>query len=293
MAYSIETEKRVWAPEGETKAVVQVIHGMAEHIDRYEPMAKHLNARGIAVVGINLRGHGKNAEIKGYFADRNGWDTLIEDHHTLTGEIRAQFPGVPLALLGHSMGSFLAREYAIRYSGEIDMLILSGTGHYGKALTTVGMLIAKMSPKKKPANFVNGIAFTGNNKPFKPARTDFDWLSRDEKKVDGYVADELCGFTFTGSAFADFFGGLRALCNTKRLQAVRKDLPVLMISGTADPVGQMGEGVKITDKEFRDAGIKKVTVCLYPDARHELFNETNREEVLNALEKDILETLCE
>jgi Lysophospholipase len=254
MAYDMRTEKRVWRPEGEVRAVVQVIHGMAEHIDRYEAMAKHLNTKGIAVVGINLRGHGTNAEIKGWFAEKNGWGMLVEDHHALTNEIRREFPGVPLALLGHSMGSFLAREYAMRFSKDIDMLILSGTGHYAKSLCAAGGLLAKLSAKKKPANFVNGIAFTGNNKPFQPSRTDFDWLSRDEKNVDKYVADEYCGFTFTGSAFADFFGGLKALCDTKRLQAVRKDLPVLLISGACDPVGQMGEGVKITGKEYEDAG---------------------------------------
>lgn len=283
MAYELMKERRIWQPQGEVKAVVQVIHGMAEHIDRYEAMAKELNAAGYAVAGINHRGHGPNADLLGYFADKNGWDVILRDQLALTAQLKKLFPGKRIVLLGHSMGSFLAREYAMAHSGDIDVLILSGTGHYDRMMCLGGKLLAKLSSKTKPAEGVNKIAFTGNNKPFEPARTPFDWLSRDEKQVDRYIQDRLCGFTFTGAAFADFFGGLIRLTKTERLAAVRKDLPVYLMSGEMDPVGQMGKGVKITAQEYRDAGLRDVKVKLYPDARHELMNETNREEVLKDL----------
>ena len=274
---------RIWKPASAPKAIVQIVHGMAEHIDRYDRPARALNEAGYLVCGRNHRGHGPKAEKLGYFADEKGWDAILGDAHDVSLDIKKQYPGVPFILLGHSMGSFLAREYALRYGGELDGLILSGTGFYGKPLCAAGRLMAKMSPKKKPADFVNGIAFAGNNKPFAPGRTGFEWLSRDEKEVDKYVADPLCGFTFTGSAFADFFGGLLALTDENRLQAMPKDLPVYFMSGDHDPVGQMGKGVQQVAEQFRQAGMKNVSVKLYKDARHELFNEINRDEVLSDL----------
>jgi len=177
------------------------------------------------------------------------------------------------------MGSFAAREYALRWGRELQGLVLSGTGWYDKPLCAAGRLLAKISPSKKAAELVNQVAFAGNNKPFMPARTAFDWLSRDEKEVDKYVADPLCGFVFTGSAFADFFGGLIALTDDKRLDILPKDLPVYLFSGDQDPVGQMGEGVKKVKAQYEKAGLTQVTMKLYPQGRHEMFNEINREEV--------------
>lgn len=268
-----------WSPSGAPRAVVQILHGMAEHMGRYERMAKALNEKGFAVAGRNHRGHGPEAETLGFFADRDGWDVLLRDAHAVSLDLKKRYPGAPFFLLGHSMGSFLAREYALRWGEELDGLILLATGFYGKPLCAAGRLLAKLSPKKKPANFVNSIAFAGNNKPFSPGRTGFEWLSRDEKEVDKYVADPLCGFCFTGGAFADFFGGLLALTDESRLQNMPKELPVYFMSGDRDPVGQMGEGVKKAAEQFQKAGMKDVTVKLYPGARHELFNEINRDEV--------------
>ena len=270
---------KIWAPSQPPKAIIQIVHGMAEHIDRYERMAKALNEAGFLVCGRNHRGHGPEAKLLGYFADEQGWDAILNDAHEVSLDIKKQYPGVPFILLGHSMGSFLAREYALRYGKELDGLILSGTGFYPKALCASGRMLAKLAPKKKPANFVNNIAFAGNNKPFAPGRTGFEWLSRDEKEVDKYVADPLCGFCFTGSAFADFFGGLLALTDESRLSSMPKDLPVYFMSGDRDPVGQMGEGVRQVAEQFKKAGMRDITVKLYPDARHELFNELNRNEV--------------
>ncbi|MBR3741939.1 MAG: lysophospholipase [Clostridia bacterium] len=270
---------RIWSPSAAPRAIVQIVHGMAEHIDRYDRMAKALNEAGFLVCGRNHRGHGPEAELLGYFADKDGWEVILKDAHDVSEDVKKQHPGVPFFLLGHSMGSFLAREYALRYGKELDGLILSGTGFYPKALCASGRIMAKLAPQKKPANFVNNIAFAGNNKPFAPGRTGFEWLSRDEKEVDKYVADPLCGFCFTGSAFADFFGGLLALTDESRLSSMPKDLPVYFMSGDKDPVGQMGTGVRQVAEQFKKAGMKDITVKLYPDARHELFNELNREEV--------------
>ncbi|MBR4332434.1 MAG: lysophospholipase [Clostridia bacterium] len=270
---------KIWAPSQPSKAIIQIVHGMAEHIARYERMAKALNEAGFLVCGRNHRGHGPEAKLLGYFADEQGWDAILNDAHEVSLDIKKQYPGVPFILLGHSMGSFLAREYALRYGKELDGLILSGTGFYPKALCASGRMLAKLAPKKKPANFVNNIAFAGNNKPFAPGRTGFEWLSRDEKEVDKYVADPLCGFCFTGSAFSDFFGGLLALTDESRLSSMPKDLPVYFMSGDRDPVGQMGEGVRQVAEQFKKAGMRDITVKLYPDARHELFNELNRDEV--------------
>ena len=274
----METYK-IWKPEGSPKAIVQLVHGMAEHIDRYDRPAKALAKAGYLVIGRNHRGHGPNAELLGYFADENGWQKLIDDTYADAQDIRKQYPHLPYFLLGHSMGSFLAREYAVQHGKELSGLILSGTGFYPLALCRSGRLMAKLSPKKKPAHMVNNIAFAGNNKPFAPGRTGFEWLSRDEKEVDKYVADPLCGFCFTGSAFADFFGGLEALTDEKRVAGMPKALPVYFMSGDQDPVGQMGKGVQQVADQFRRVGMKDVTVKLYKDARHELFNELNQDEV--------------
>ena len=274
---------RIWSPSAQPRAVVQIVHGMAEHIERYDRMAKALNGAGYLVCGRNHRGHGPEARLLGYFADEKGWDAILNDAHEVSLDIKKQYPGAPFFLLGHSMGSFLAREYALRYGKELDGLILSGTGFYPKGLCASGRMMAKLAPQKKPARFVNGIAFAGNNKPFAPGRTGFEWLSRDEKEVDKYVADPLCGFCFTGGAFADFFGGLLALTDEGRLQAMPKDLPVYFMSGDHDPVGQMGEGVRRVAEQFKKAGMKDVAVKLYEGARHELFNEINREEVVGDL----------
>ena len=274
----METYK-VWKPAGNPKAIVQIVHGMAEYIDRYDRPARALAAAGYLVIGRNHRGHGPEAKLLGYFADENGWQKLIDDTHADAADIRRQYPGIPYFLLGHSMGSFLAREYAVQFGKELSGLILSGTGFYPAPLCRAGRLMALLSPKKKPARMVNKIAFAGNNKPFEPGRTGFEWLSRDEKEVDKYVADPLCGFCFTGKAFADFFGGLLALTYEKDISVMPKDLPVYFMSGDHDPVGQMGKGVRQVADQFRRIGMKDVTVKLYEGARHELFNELNREEV--------------
>ena len=275
-------ELTIWRPECEPKAVVQILHGMAEHIDRYDLTARDLCASGFAVAGHNQKGHGPacgQSEL-GYFYDRDGWVHTIEDAHYVSALIREQFPGKRLVLLGHSMGSFMAREYALRYGDELSALVLSGTGWQSAVRCIFARAIADLSPRKKPSKLVDKLAFSGNNKPFEPARTPFDWLSRDQEQVDRYIRDDRCGFMFTGRAFSDFFGGLCALTRLDRLSDMPYNLPVYFMSGDKDPVGQMGKGVLTVANQFREAGLSDVTVRLNKDARHELFNELNRAQVV-------------
>lgn len=275
----------MWIPEGEPKGVVQILHGMAEHISRYDRPARALAEAGYVAAGHDHRGHGPDwpKDKLGWFNEKDGWQKVLEDAHKVTGYLSGRWSGKPFILLGHSMGSFLAREYALVWPGELSVLVLSGTGSYGRPLAMAGSVLAGLAKPDKPAALVDRVAFSGNNASFSPARTPFDWLSRDEKEVDKYVSDPLCGFTFTGRAFRDFFGGLTRLTDLTRLKAMRPDMPVLFLSGDRDPVGAMGAGVRKAEKSFRNAGMKRVKCQLYPGARHELFNETNRDEVLKDL----------
>ena len=255
----LRLDYRLWLPEGQPRAVIQLVHGMAEHIDRYDATARALADVGFAVVGHTHLGHGTQARIKGYFAEKDGWQHLIEDVHLLRQRTQQHLPGVPYVLLGHSMGSFV-----VFFPKPVALL---GLG--------VAKLVCLFGGEKKPSKLINSIAFGSSNKLFKPARTDFDWLTRDEAIVDAYVADPYCGFIFTGSAYRDFFSGLNRLT---KVEGVPADLPVLLFSGEKDPVGS-GNGVQKVAEQLRKAGVKQVDVKLYPDARHEMFNELNRQEV--------------
>ena len=275
----------VWLPASRPRAVIQIFHGMAEHIARYDRFAVEMTRRGYAVAGHNHQGHGPETpkDKLGYFYDKNGWINIMEDGYAVTEMLKKQLPGVPILLMGHSMGSFLAREYVLRYGGVLSGLILSGTGWYPNGICLAGRIASALVSPAKPSQLVNNIAFSGNNKAITSPRTPFDWLSRDKAEVDKYIADPYCGFAFTGRAYHDFFSGLAQLTKTDRLAAVPQNLPVYFMSGDRDPVGQMGKGVLEVAGQFRKAGVKDVSVHLYDGARHELLNETNRDEVIHEL----------
>lgn len=276
-----ELELLYWPCEGQAKGVVQLVHGMAEHIHRYEDTAKALNAAGYHVVGHTHLGHGKQAKIQGYFADENGWEAVLSDTHSVRQWAQEQFPGAKHFLLGHSMGSFVARCYALRHP-DLDGLIISGTGHFDKAILTAGGLIASLQGlfggAAKPCKLLHTMNFAANNKTVENPKTECDWLSRDEAQVAAYAADPLCGFMFTAKAYGDMFDGLRMLYPEK-LSAMNPEVPVLLFSGDHDPVGKNGEGVRKVHEELKAAGIKDLTLKLYEGGRHEMFNELNREEV--------------
>ena len=276
-------QARMWVPEGRPRGIVQLVHGMAEHIDRYDGVAAALNRAGFLAVGHNHLGHGEGTPLRGHFGDEDGWQALIDDVHRLRGIAEETCPGVPYFLLGHSMGSFVVRCYLTEHSEGMAGAVLSGTGYFPPATVNAGLAMAEAEclagKKRKESPLINAMAFSSSNKPFAPNRTPFDWLSRDEGEVDKYVADPWCGFMFTGAGYRELFRGLKRLTLEKELGKIRPDLPVLFISGEKDPVGNMGKGVRKVAESFRGAGIRDVEVRLYPECRHELFNELNREKV--------------
>ncbi len=278
---------RKWIPDGPVRGVVQLVHGMAEHIDRYDGVAEALNAHGFLVAGHNQLGHGEGTPLRGYFGEKDGWQSLVDDVHGLRLQMQKEYPGLPWFVLGHSMGSFVTRCYLMDHSEGLQGAVLSGTGSFDEATVTAGLALSRAvclcTGPKKESPLINRVGFSSSNKPFAPNRTDFDWLTRDEAEVDKYVADPWCGFLFTAGGYQDMFTGLRRMSDPEEIRKMRKDLPVLLISGAMDPVGAMGKGVEKAADSFRAAGLQDVRVKLYPEARHELFNELNRQEVYEDL----------
>jgi len=275
-----------WKPKGKVRAVVQIVHGMAEHIACYDETAKRLNEAGFLVVGHNHPGHGEKAELLGWFG-KGGFDSLVEITHTVRLKTQKAYPRVPYFLLGHSMGSFVVRSYCLKHERGLSGVILSGTGWFPSSKVLPGLLLAKLfcafGAEKKPAKLIESISFAGYNKGWSPLRTPKDWISRNEQKVDAYIADPLCGFTFTAGAYRDMFSGMKVLLHPESLSAMVKKVPVLLYSGAEDPVGDRGEGVKKVAAALKAAGVKDVTIKLYENGRHEMHNEPNREEVFTDL----------
>ena len=275
----------LWQTDAPCRGVIQLVHGMAEHIARYDRLARALCAAGYTVAGHSHLGHGEDAreDELGFFGRKDGWDHLVEDVHAAHEMLLKRFPGQRFAILGHSMGSFVTREYLLRYGGDLTAAVICGTGWFPAPLCSVARAAAALCGAfggwQKPAPLVDRLMSKDNNKAFAPARTPFDWLSRDTVEVDKYIADPRCGFLFTARGYYDMFTGLKSLSRLHRLAALPGDLPVLFISGDADPIGTQGKGVNTVAQQFRDAGVRDVTVHLYPGARHELFNETNRDEI--------------
>ena len=279
---------RMCSPDGQPRGIVQIAHGIAEHIGRYEGFMKFLADNGFIAVGNDHLGHGKSAataEEKGFFAEENGWDRVTEDMDILHDKMCEEYPGLPYIFFGHSMGSFLTRTYLIKYPDKPDLAIICGTGHQPAAAVMGGYTAAQAAVKMKGAHGsgekLNAIAFGSYNKGYDDVRTDYDWLTRDPDIVDAYIADPDCGFIPTVSLFRDMMGGIRFITDPANAASMNKELPVLFIAGWADPVGENGKGVKRAYKFFLDAGMKHVRIKLYPNARHELLNELNKAEVMD------------
>lgn len=273
-----------WIPEGEIKCVLQISHGMLEHIDRYDEFAVSLATKGILVAGNDHLGHGTSLlkeEDRGYFSEENGNKAVIEDMRTLSNMLKEQYGNIPYFLLGHSMGSFLVRQYLTLYSPGIDGAIIVGTGQKPYVLVKAGMVISGVLAFFKGwryrSRFVDNLALGGNNKSFKPERTKADWLSRDEKIVDDYLNDKRIDFMFTLNAYYNMFKGMAYLYDKNNLEKIPKDLPVILLSGEKDPVGSFGRDVVKLYDDFKKMGIKDVECKLYKDDRHEIINELDRE----------------
>jgi alpha-beta hydrolase superfamily lysophospholipase len=277
---------RRWLPEGGARAVVQVAHGLAEHSARYARLAAALNAAGYAVYANDHRGHGPKAAAAdlGHFGDQGGWDKVVGDLWTLNRLIAKEQPGTRIVFLGHSLGSFLGQDFVARHSDALAGAVFSGSSGKPPMIATVGRLVGRVERLRLGLRGKSGLIgkmwFGAYNKPFEPARTAFDWLSRDEREVDAYVADPYCGFPVSTQLALDVFDAAPGLLKPERLAAIRKDMPVYVFSGERDPVGANIQGL-IAD--LKAAGLTKLTTRIYPGARHETLNETNRDEVTRDL----------
>lgn len=274
-----------WSPGKEPAAVIQIIHGITEHVERYDQFARYLNSKGYLVVAQDHMGHGRSIDFggtMGYFD--GGWDAAVEDILTLFARTRKENPEIPYILLGHSMGSFLARTILCRNPElEISGAILSGTGWLPDVVLKTGRGIAKLVCRRigerTASKWMNDLIFGGMNARVERKRTAYDWLTRDGVLVDAYLSDPMCGFPVSCGLIRDMVDGVIQIQKTEQLERMRKDLPVLFLSGGDDPVGGYGEGVRQTAKAFDSVGMKDVTVKIYPLCRHEPLNEINRAEV--------------
>ena len=276
----------LWLPEGEPRAVVQIAHGISSHVRRFAPLAEFLCGHGFAVAGNDHLGHGRSVdgeENRLFFGENSGWELVLGDMRKLTVQLKARFPGLPVFLLGHSMGSFLARCYAIRFPQGVDGLILSGTGHPSPALVSTALTVADREIRRHGSRWqskrLSGLVFGQYNRNFAPARTPYDWLTRDETVVNRYISDASCGGIPTAGLFRDMMYGIRFMCREKNLCRMDKTLPVYFFAGEMDPVGECGKGVLRAYMAFIRAGMEDVTLKLYPGGRHEMLNEINRSQV--------------
>ena len=275
-----------WVPQQEIKAVLQICHGMVEYIERYDEFAGYLSNHGIYVTGHDHLGHGKSVnkeEEHGYFHEAKGNQYIVGDIHKLRELTEEKYPEVPYIMLGHSMGSFLLRQYLTIYSQGLAGAVIMGTGWQGSAILGAGQMLCRLIAGVKGwtyrSSFINNLSFGSYNKKFEPGDTPKDWITSDKEKCAEYVSDPLCSFVFTVSAYYQMFEGMKVLTRKENTEKIQKNLPVLIVSGADDPVGDFGKGVRKVYGQYKEAGIKDVTMKLYDGDRHEILNETDREQV--------------
>ena len=284
-----------WIPEGKPRGVIQIVHGIAEYAARYDGLAQVFTDHGFVVVGEDHMGHGGSIsqEIpQGCFAD--GWLTAVSDSYRLLQMTKEEYPDLPYVVYGHSMGSFMTRTLLYTHpDAGLAAAVLSGTGWMPKPVLRSGRVVCLLEGKRKGMNAssatVDKLLFGSYTKGYENPRTPLDWLTRDEAEVDKYIADPLLGFSASIGLAREMLGGMLMNEDRKNLEKMPKDLPVLFVSGDKDPVGGNGKGVRQTYEAFRAAGMKDVRLKLYPDCRHEMHNELNREE----LHRDVLAFLDE
>lgn len=275
----------VWSDETKKPiGILQIIHGMAEYIDRYDDFARFMVEKGYVVVGDDHLGHGDSVGENGtfgYFCKKDPATVLVRDEHRLKKLMEAKYKGVPYYILGHSMGSFIARNYLNRYGSGIQGMIVMGTGNQSKALLSASKVLVGLTGffcgEKHVAKFINKLAFGTYNRAIEDAKTNVDWLTKDETIVDKYIADERCGFTFTVNGFRGLFELIYRLQKPKNFVNIPKQIPVFFVSGEEDPVGDYGEGVIGAKNALVRAGLENVSMKLYPGDRHEILNETDKD----------------
>jgi len=276
----------IW-PNEHSKAWVHINHGMAEHIGRYQVFAEKLVQAGYAVVGHNHRGHGSSPTTQlGFFAEHDGWQKVLQDISLVRQSICTDQK--PYYIFAHSMGSFINQAYLtselIEKPAHINGLILSGSNFQPTLLSKAGLMAAKLEKlrvgSKGSSKLINFLSFGSFNKTFKPNRTEFDWLSRDQQQVDKYINDPLCGFDCSTGLWCDLFEGLIDVYKKDSFKRVQKNIPVHIFGGDKDPVGLMGKGLPKLAKSYKDAGFTQTSLKMYENARHEMLNETNAQDVM-------------
>ena len=277
-----------WLPdEGtEVRGAVQIAHGLVEHAARYEHVAQALTGAGYAVYANDHRGHGRTAaseEDLGFFAEDRGWARVLDDLYRLNRRIREQHEGLPVFLLGHSMGSYLTQQFLFTFPGAIDGAAMSATTGEAGLLIEAGAVVARLERlrlgKRGRSKLLFNAAFGLNNKAFQPTNTDFDWLTSDAAEVEAYIADPWCGLVPTVQLWSDLFGGRRVIARQEHRERIPKDLPIHVFSGDLDPLNRQTAGVTALLDGYAAAGLRRVTHHFYP-GRHELFNDVHREQVI-------------
>ena len=288
-----------WKPEKEIIGVIQIAHGVTEHILRYEQFAEFFTQKGFVVVGNDHLGHGtsiaKNSKPM-YFGPKNSWNFVVQDIETCRKMTKEKYSDIPYVLLGFSLGSFLVRTYLIDYAKEpIDASIIMGTGYIPNFKIAIAKMIANNEAKKvgeeNTSSVIKSLTFETYNKLFKPNRTECDWLCSNEKAIDEYLADPLRGKNYSAGLFIELLSGMQYTSNLKNIKKMNKKIPIFLLSGDKDPVGEFGKGVIKTFDILRKAGIENVDIKLYKGLRHDILHEENRNniyaDIYNWLEKNI------
>lgn len=286
---------RRWRSDASTppRAIIHILHGMAEHSQRYAPLAAHLVDQGYVVFAHDHRGHGYSIPaggLLGHFADHDGWHRVVADAHKVNEYLRHEYPGVPIVMIGHSMGSFITQSYLLRYGKTVDAVVLSGSAMSNRMGVRSARMLAHLeklrSGPKGRSPLIDRATFGQYNRQItRQPRTGADWLSRDPAEVDKYVDDPLCGFLCTNQLWLDLTDGLEQIVNLRHAHALHPDIPFLLLSGKSDPLSDdpRQHGIERLAEHWRNAGLHHVDLKLYPNARHEIFNETNRQEVFEDL----------
>lgn len=276
----------VWQGEKAPRAVVQIAHGICEYIERYDHFAHWLAERGFVVVGNDHLGHGESwqePERMGLFSETDGWNKVVQDVERLQSRMAAEYPGLPYFLLGHSMGSFVARTFLIQYPGRVTGALISGTAQQPDGLLKAGYALCSLLIRLKGtdyrSSFMKSMLFGPYNKAFRPNRTECDWVCSDTEVVDTYCQDPGCQFLPTVSLYQDMLGGLLFIGDRENLTLMDKETPAFFFAGALDPVGEQGKGVERAYQGFVQAGCTDVQCKLYPNGRHEVLNEVFKEQV--------------
>ncbi len=283
-----------WMPSTEPIASLQIVHGMTEYILRYSEFAEHLTSQGIAVYGHDHLGHGGTSEEKGYFADKDGYQLLVDDMACVTSRVEEELPGIPHLVMGHSMGSFVTRIYLTQYGDRTSGAIIMGTGNPSGATMALALMISKLICSIKgthgTSKMLNNLVFGGYDKKFTEPDLPNKWLCTNPETLNAYEADPLCGFDFTNSGYRDLFTMIRRNGKEVDFERIPKDLPILLISGKEDPVGDFGKGVEKAKAGLENHGLKPEMI-LYPDMRHEILNEFDKDRVYDDISDWIVKVI--